>query len=107
TTNSHMLRWKISIQEYRGNMNLIYKEGKSHSNADGLSRWPLDKVKDNPDYEPSLASKIPTHLMEIDSKRNFKLSEWELGGGTSYKDHIGPEETETLKVGISSSELQN
>ncbi|MBW0540024.1 hypothetical protein O181_079739 [Austropuccinia psidii MF-1] len=47
TTNRHMLRWKIAIKEYRGNMNIIYKEGKSHNNADGLSRWPLDNVKGN------------------------------------------------------------
>ncbi|MBW0460374.1 hypothetical protein O181_000089 [Austropuccinia psidii MF-1] len=47
TTNRHMLRWKISIQDYRGNMTIIYKEGKSHTNADGLSRWPLDNVKSN------------------------------------------------------------
>ncbi|MBW0570941.1 hypothetical protein O181_110656 [Austropuccinia psidii MF-1] len=36
TTNRHMLRWQIAIQEYRGNMTIIYKEGKSHTNADGL-----------------------------------------------------------------------
>ncbi|MBW0471909.1 hypothetical protein O181_011624 [Austropuccinia psidii MF-1] len=35
TTNRHMLRWKIDIQEYRGNITVIYKEGKSHTNADG------------------------------------------------------------------------
>ncbi|MBW0460883.1 hypothetical protein O181_000598 [Austropuccinia psidii MF-1] len=35
TTKRHMLRWQIAIQEYRGNMTLIYKEGKSHTNADG------------------------------------------------------------------------
>ncbi|MBW0514039.1 hypothetical protein O181_053754 [Austropuccinia psidii MF-1] len=48
TTNRHMLRWQIAIQEYRGNMTIIYKEGKSHTNAGGLSRWPLDNVKSNP-----------------------------------------------------------
>ncbi|MBW0507946.1 hypothetical protein O181_047661 [Austropuccinia psidii MF-1] len=37
-TNIHMLRWKIAIQEYRGNMTIICKEGKSHTNADGLRR---------------------------------------------------------------------
>ncbi|MBW0514791.1 hypothetical protein O181_054506 [Austropuccinia psidii MF-1] len=29
TTNRHMLRWKIAIQQYRGNMAIIYKEGKA------------------------------------------------------------------------------
>ncbi|MBW0467287.1 hypothetical protein O181_007002 [Austropuccinia psidii MF-1] len=52
TTNRHMLRWQIAIQEYRGNMTIIYKEGKIHTNADGRSRWPLDNVKSNPDYDP-------------------------------------------------------
>ncbi|MBW0469729.1 hypothetical protein O181_009444 [Austropuccinia psidii MF-1] len=32
TTNRHMLRWQIDIQEYRGNMTILYKEGKSHLN---------------------------------------------------------------------------
>ncbi|MBW0463075.1 hypothetical protein O181_002790 [Austropuccinia psidii MF-1] len=38
TTNRHMLRWQIAIQEHRGNMTIIYKEDKSHTNAYGLSR---------------------------------------------------------------------
>ncbi|MBW0480696.1 hypothetical protein O181_020411 [Austropuccinia psidii MF-1] len=37
TTNRHMLRWKIAIEEYRGKMTIIYNEGTSHSNADGFS----------------------------------------------------------------------
>ncbi|MBW0490593.1 hypothetical protein O181_030308 [Austropuccinia psidii MF-1] len=51
TTNRHMLRWQIAIQEYRGSMSIIYKDGKSHTKADGLRRWPLDNVKSNPAYE--------------------------------------------------------
>ncbi|MBW0511804.1 hypothetical protein O181_051519 [Austropuccinia psidii MF-1] len=35
TTNRHMLRWQIAIQGDRGNMTIIYKEVKSHTNADG------------------------------------------------------------------------
>ncbi|MBW0564941.1 hypothetical protein O181_104656 [Austropuccinia psidii MF-1] len=35
TTNRHIMRWQIAIQEYRGNMTIIYKEGKLHTNADG------------------------------------------------------------------------
>ncbi|MBW0480656.1 hypothetical protein O181_020371 [Austropuccinia psidii MF-1] len=65
-----MLRWQIAIQEYRGNMNIIYKEGKSHNNADGLSRFPLDNVKRNPAYDPEFAAKIPIHLMGIDRRKN-------------------------------------
>ncbi|MBW0546756.1 hypothetical protein O181_086471 [Austropuccinia psidii MF-1] len=82
TTNRHMLRWQIAIQEYRGNMTIIYKEGKSHTNADGLSRWPLDNVKSNPAYDPEVAAKIPINFMEIDRRRNFSVSEWAPGSGT-------------------------
>ncbi|MBW0519856.1 hypothetical protein O181_059571 [Austropuccinia psidii MF-1] len=35
TTNRHMLRWQIAIQEYRSIMSIIYKEGKSHTKEDG------------------------------------------------------------------------
>ncbi|MBW0575662.1 hypothetical protein O181_115377 [Austropuccinia psidii MF-1] len=35
TTNRHMLRWQIVIQEYISNISIIYKEGKSHTNAHG------------------------------------------------------------------------
>ncbi|MBW0549117.1 hypothetical protein O181_088832, partial [Austropuccinia psidii MF-1] len=37
TPNSHMLRWQIAIQEYRGNMTIVHKDGNIHKNADGLS----------------------------------------------------------------------
>ncbi|MBW0477141.1 hypothetical protein O181_016856 [Austropuccinia psidii MF-1] len=36
TTNRHMLRWQIAIQEYTGIMIIIHKQVKSHTNADGL-----------------------------------------------------------------------
>ncbi|MBW0493136.1 hypothetical protein O181_032851 [Austropuccinia psidii MF-1] len=35
TTKRHMFRWQIAIQEYRGNMTIIYNEVKSRTNADG------------------------------------------------------------------------
>ncbi|MBW0469643.1 hypothetical protein O181_009358 [Austropuccinia psidii MF-1] len=82
TTNRHMLRWQIAIQEYRGNMTIIYKEGKSHTNADVLRRWPLDNVKSNPAYDPEVAAKIPIHFMEIDRRKNFRFSEWASERGT-------------------------
>ncbi|MBW0530471.1 hypothetical protein O181_070186 [Austropuccinia psidii MF-1] len=62
TTNRHILRLQIAIQEYRGNITIIYKEGKSHTNEDGLSRWPLDNVRSNPASEPEVAAKIPIHF---------------------------------------------
>ncbi|MBW0541115.1 hypothetical protein O181_080830 [Austropuccinia psidii MF-1] len=42
TTDRHMFWWKISIQEYRGNMTIIYKGAKSHTNADG--HWTMPKA---------------------------------------------------------------
>ncbi|MBW0583926.1 hypothetical protein O181_123641 [Austropuccinia psidii MF-1] len=86
TTNRHILRWQIAIQEYRGNMTIIYKEVKSNNNSDGLSRWPLDNVKSNPAYDPEVATKIPIHFMEIKRRKSFKFSEWEPEFGTSDSD---------------------
>ncbi|MBW0540500.1 hypothetical protein O181_080215 [Austropuccinia psidii MF-1] len=54
--NRHILRWKIAIQEYRGNMTVVHKDGNIHKNADGLSRWPLPNDIDNPAYVPEEAS---------------------------------------------------
>ncbi|MBW0593259.1 hypothetical protein O181_132974 [Austropuccinia psidii MF-1] len=48
----HMLRWKIAIQEYRGNMTIVHKAGSIHKNADGLGRWALTNTPDNPAYVP-------------------------------------------------------
>ncbi|MBW0521961.1 hypothetical protein O181_061676 [Austropuccinia psidii MF-1] len=106
TTNRHMLRWQIAIQEYRGNMAIVYK-GKSHTNADSLRRWPLDNFKINPAYDPEVAAKIPIHFMEIDRRKNLKFSEWAPEFGTSDSDKTEPEGKKTPILGISSSELHN
>ncbi|MBW0538634.1 hypothetical protein O181_078349 [Austropuccinia psidii MF-1] len=50
--NRHILRWKISIQEYRGNMTIVYKAENIHKNADGLRWWALANNPDNPAYVP-------------------------------------------------------
>ncbi|MBW0521892.1 hypothetical protein O181_061607 [Austropuccinia psidii MF-1] len=63
-------------------MTIIYKEGKSHTNADDLSRWPLDNVKRNQAYDPEVEAKIPIHFMEIDRRKNFRFSEWAPESGT-------------------------
>ncbi|MBW0502098.1 hypothetical protein O181_041813 [Austropuccinia psidii MF-1] len=42
TINRHMLRWQIAIQEYKDNMTISYKEGKSHTNVDG--HWIMTKA---------------------------------------------------------------
>ncbi|MBW0551340.1 hypothetical protein O181_091055 [Austropuccinia psidii MF-1] len=107
TTNRHMLRWQTAIQEYIGNMTIIYKEDKIHTNADGLSRWPLDNVKRNPAYGPEVAAKIPILFMEIDRRSNFKSSEWEPESGTPDSGSTDSEGTETPILKISSSKLHN
>ncbi|MBW0522387.1 hypothetical protein O181_062102 [Austropuccinia psidii MF-1] len=104
-TNRHNLRWKIAIQQYRVNMNIIHKEVKSHTNADGRRREPLDNVKSNPAYYPVVAVKIPTHLMEMDRKKNFRFSEWAPESGTPDSENTESEGTETPILGISSSEF--
>ncbi|MBW0492624.1 hypothetical protein O181_032339 [Austropuccinia psidii MF-1] len=107
TTNRHILRWEIAIQEYRINMTIIYKEVKSHTNADGLSRWSLDNVKSNPAYDPEVGAKIPIHFMEIDRKKNFRFSEWAPESCTPDSGDTDPEGTKTTILGIGSSEFHN
>ncbi|MBW0548863.1 hypothetical protein O181_088578 [Austropuccinia psidii MF-1] len=107
TTNRHMLRWQIAIQDYRGNKTIIYKESKSHTNVDGLSRWPLDDVKSNQAYDPEVSAKIPIHFMEIDRRKNFRFSEWAPESGTFDSGNTDSEGKETPILGISSSELHN
>ncbi|MBW0471300.1 hypothetical protein O181_011015 [Austropuccinia psidii MF-1] len=102
-----MLRWQIAIQDYRGNMTIIYKEGKIHTNSDGVSRWPMDNVRSNPAYDPEVAAKIPIHFMEIDRRKSFRFSEWAPGNGTLDGGNTDSEQTETPILGISSSELHN
>ncbi|MBW0468635.1 hypothetical protein O181_008350 [Austropuccinia psidii MF-1] len=107
TINRHMLRWHIAIQEYRGNMTIIYKEGKIHTNADGFSRWTLDNFRSTPGYDHEVAAKIPIHFMEIDRRKNFRFSEWAPESGTLNSGDTDSEKTETPILGISSSELHN
>ncbi|MBW0557045.1 hypothetical protein O181_096760 [Austropuccinia psidii MF-1] len=96
TTDRHMLRWQIPIQEYRGNMTIIYKEGKSHTNADGLRRWPLDYIKKNPVYDPEVAAKITIYFIAIDRKKNFRFSEWAPESVTLDSGNTDSERKETL-----------
>ncbi|MBW0491832.1 hypothetical protein O181_031547 [Austropuccinia psidii MF-1] len=55
TPNRHMVRWKIAIQEYRGNITIVHKAGNIHKNSDGLIRWELPIIPDNPAYVPENA----------------------------------------------------
>ncbi|MBW0568957.1 hypothetical protein O181_108672 [Austropuccinia psidii MF-1] len=52
TPNRHILRWQITIQEYKGNMNIAHKSGNIHKNAYGLSRWALANRPKHPAWVP-------------------------------------------------------
>ncbi|MBW0528406.1 hypothetical protein O181_068121 [Austropuccinia psidii MF-1] len=66
TPNRHMLRWQVAIQEYRGNMTTVDKEGNIHINADALRRWALANTTDNPAYVPLEAEpQIPIEGINI------------------------------------------
>ncbi|MBW0576722.1 hypothetical protein O181_116437 [Austropuccinia psidii MF-1] len=73
TPNRHTLRWQIAIQEYRGNMTIVHKDGNIHNNAYGLSRWPLPNNINNPAYVPEEASpQIPIEGISVtDLKTTF------------------------------------
>ncbi|MBW0531323.1 hypothetical protein O181_071038 [Austropuccinia psidii MF-1] len=88
-------------------LTIIYKEGKSCTNADALRRWPLDNFRSNQAYEPEVAAKIPIHSMEIDRRKNFGFSEWAPEGNTPDSEYTESEGTETPILGIRSSELHN
>ncbi|MBW0545156.1 hypothetical protein O181_084871 [Austropuccinia psidii MF-1] len=66
TPNRNILRWQIAIQEYRGNMNIVHKDGNIHKIADGLSRFPLPDNIDNPAYVPEESSpQIPIEGISV------------------------------------------
>ncbi|MBW0536070.1 hypothetical protein O181_075785 [Austropuccinia psidii MF-1] len=61
-----MLRWQIDIQEYRGNTNIVHKDGNIHKNADGLRRWQLPNNMDNLVHVPEEASpQIPIEGISV------------------------------------------
>ncbi|MBW0577037.1 hypothetical protein O181_116752 [Austropuccinia psidii MF-1] len=61
-----MLRWQIAIQEYRGNMTIVHKDGNVHKSSDGISIWPLPNDIYNPAYLPEEASpQIPIEGISV------------------------------------------
>ncbi|MBW0499011.1 hypothetical protein O181_038726 [Austropuccinia psidii MF-1] len=53
TPDRNMLRWQVSIQEYRGNITIVNKDGNINKYAYGLSIWTLPNPHDNPSYVPT------------------------------------------------------
>ncbi|MBW0466845.1 hypothetical protein O181_006560 [Austropuccinia psidii MF-1] len=107
TTNRHMLRWQIAIQEDRGNMTIIYKEGRVHTNADGLSRFSLATVQTNPAYDPEVAAKMLIHFMEIYRRKKFRFSQWAPESGTPDTLLSEPDRKETPILRYRSLELES
>ncbi|MBW0518713.1 hypothetical protein O181_058428 [Austropuccinia psidii MF-1] len=85
----------------------IMDEGKIHTNADGLIRWPLDNVKRNPAYDPELEAKIAIHFIEIERRKDFRFSERAPGSGTPDSEDTESKGTKTPILGISPSKLHN
>ncbi|KAI8444171.1 hypothetical protein BY996DRAFT_6569272 [Phakopsora pachyrhizi] len=79
TPNRHMLRWQIAIQEYRGNMTTVHKEGNLHKNADGLSRWPFPNEPENPAWDAEEQDEIPIMTMCITDLQEEFLTEVKEG----------------------------
>ncbi|MBW0480154.1 hypothetical protein O181_019869 [Austropuccinia psidii MF-1] len=71
--NRNMLRSQIAIQEYRGNMTIVHKDGNIHKKSDGLRRWCSQNNIDYPAYVPQEASqKIPIEgISVIDRNTTF------------------------------------
>ncbi|MBW0511861.1 hypothetical protein O181_051576 [Austropuccinia psidii MF-1] len=66
TPNRHILICQISIQEYRGNMNIVHQSGNIHKNADGLSRWGSPNKPYNNSYVPAnVEPQIPIQGINI------------------------------------------
>jgi hypothetical protein len=62
----HMMRWQIAIQEWRGSMRIVHREGAKHRNTDSLSRWELPNDHSNPaaDFE-EVKREIPIMAISV------------------------------------------
>ncbi|MBW0515978.1 hypothetical protein O181_055693 [Austropuccinia psidii MF-1] len=65
TPNRNILGWQIAIQEYRGNITIVHKDGSIHKNANVLRRWSLPNDIDNLAYADGLAEIMIQTLEEM------------------------------------------
>ena len=72
-TNPRLTRWILSLSQY--NFNIVYRPGKSHNNADGLSRLPLDSTEETPTRFPffPIQSNTP-HMSVITTIQTLQLA---------------------------------
>ncbi|MBW0493254.1 hypothetical protein O181_032969 [Austropuccinia psidii MF-1] len=52
TPNTHMLRWQMYLQDYRGNITIAHESGNIHKSEDGISRWALANTPENLAWVP-------------------------------------------------------
>jgi hypothetical protein len=80
----HMMRLQISIQEWRGSMIIVHREGAIHINADRLLQWALPNDSTNPaaDLE-EVQQEVPIMAILV---CGLMLEFWE-GVAKSYLQH--------------------
>ncbi|MBW0526304.1 hypothetical protein O181_066019 [Austropuccinia psidii MF-1] len=75
-----MLRWQISIQEYRKSWTIVQKSGNIYKNADDLSRWAPANTPEMPEWVPQeenhiegiCVTEIGTELLD-QVKESYKM----------------------------------
>jgi putative transposase len=72
----HMMRWQIALQEWRGSMTIVHRDGAAHKNADGLSRWAFPNDNSNPAANLDLDTERDVPIMAI-SVSNLKDEFWD------------------------------
>ncbi|UYV81653.1 K02A2.6-like, partial [Cordylochernes scorpioides] len=90
-----LARWALKLQEY--DINIVYKSGRKHKDADCLSRSPLADTAEIEGHITSIQdiaeeqSKDP-HLVGIREKlANENLKGYQMIGGVLYKKNYDPE----------------
>ncbi|UYV69423.1 hypothetical protein LAZ67_6003537 [Cordylochernes scorpioides] len=93
--SGRLARWALKLQEY--DINIVYKSGRNHKDADCLSRSPLADTVEIEGHITSIQdiaeeqSKDP-HLVGIREKlANENLKGYQMIGGVLYKKNYDPE----------------
>ncbi|UYV72384.1 hypothetical protein LAZ67_9002893, partial [Cordylochernes scorpioides] len=93
--SGRLARWALKLQEY--DINIVYKRGRKHKDADCLSRSPLADTAEIEGHITSIQdiaeeqSKDP-HLVGIREKlANENLKGYQMIGGVLYKKNYDPE----------------
>ncbi|GBO34796.1 Transposon Ty3-I Gag-Pol polyprotein [Araneus ventricosus] len=83
--SGRLARWALRLQEY--DINIVYKSGRKHSDADSLSRKPLfESVVENCDEIPSLAA-ITDYRKEQLKDKHLKSIIRTLEKGDGYQSY--------------------